>query len=154
MKPGVFSKLYIHLVFSPKYREALLRQEHREKLWPYMSQTITNKGHKSIIISGMADHVHIFLGLNPKMAISDLVRDIKRSSSLWINEQKWFRGTFAWQDGYGAFSYGRSQIDDVFRYVQNQEVHHEKRSFREEYTELLRRFDVEFEEQYLFEFFE
>lgn len=154
MKPGVFTQLYTHLVFSPKNHEALLRKEHREIVWPYISQTITNKGHKSIIVNGMADHVHIFLGLNPAMSISDLVRDLKRSSSLFINEQKWFPGTFAWQDGYGAFSYGRSQIDDVYKYIQNQDEHHKKRSFREEYMDMLKRFEVEFEEQYLFAFFE
>ncbi len=154
MKPGVFNQLYIQLVFSPKNREALLQKTHQEQLWPYMSQTLINLEHKPIIINGMADHVHVFLGLNPKMSISDLVRDLKRSSSLWINEQKWFRGTFAWQDGYGAFSYGRSQIDDVYKYIQSQKEHHKKRNFKEEYLALLRKFDIEFDEQFLFEFFD
>lgn len=153
MKPGVFSQLYIQLVFSPKYREALLTKEYRDQLWPYLGKTITNLGSKTIIINGMSDHVHIFLGLNPKTSISDLVRDIKRSSSLWINQQRWFPGSFAWQDGYGAFSYGRSQVDEVYNYILNQETHHKKRSFREEYTSMLKLFEVEFEEQYLFEFF-
>ena len=153
MKPGVFTQIYIQLVFSPKNREALLQREYREQLWPYLGKTISNLGNKSIIINGMSDHVHIFLGLNPKIAISELVRDLKRSSSLWINQQKWFPGVFAWQDGYGAFSYGRSQIDDVYKYVLNQEEHHKKRSFSEEYTALLKVFGVEFEEQYLFDFF-
>ena len=153
MKPGVYTQLYVQLVFSPKNREALLRKEHREILWTYMGKTISNLGNKTLIINGMADHLHIFLGLNPKISISDLIRDLKRSSSLWINEQKWFPGTFAWQDGYGAFSYGRSQMDDVYKYILNQEEHHKRRSFREEYTALLQLFEVEFEEQYLFEFF-
>lgn len=153
MKPGVFTQLYIQLVFSPKNREALLLKTHQEQLWPYMAQTLINLEHKPIIINGMSDHVHVFLGLNPKMSISDLVRDLKRSSSLWINEQKWFRGKFAWQEGYGAFSYGRSQIDDVYKYIQKQEEHHKKRNFREEYLEMLRKFDIEFNEQFLFEFF-
>lgn len=154
MKPGVFTQLYIQLVFSPKNREALLQKTHQEQLWPYMSQTLINLEHKPIIINGMADHVHVFLGLNPKVSISDLIRDLKRSSSLWINEQKWFRGTFAWQEGYGAFSYGRSQIDDVYKYIQSQDEHHKKRKFKEEYMELLRKFDIEFSEQFLFEFFD
>jgi Transposase and inactivated derivatives len=154
MKPGTFTQLYIQLVFAPQNREALLITEYRPRIFSYMSRTITNLGHKSIIVDGMADHVHVFLGLNPKMSIFDLVRDVKRSSSLWINEQKWFRGTFAWQDGYGAFSYGRSQIDDVYKYINHQEEHHQKRSFREEYVELLKRFEVEFEDQYLFDFFQ
>jgi putative transposase len=154
MKPGVFTQLYIQLVFSPKNREALLQREYREELWPYLGKTISNLGNKSIIINGMPDHTHIFLGLNPKNSISGLVRDLKRSSSLWINQQKRFPGVFAWQDGYGAFSYGRSQIDNVYKYILNQEEHHKKRSFREEYTALLKVFGVEFGEQYLFDFFE
>jgi putative transposase len=153
MKPGVFTQLYVQLVFSPKNHEALLRKEYREKLWPYLAKTISNLENKPIIVNGMADHVHILAGLNPKIAVSDLVRDLKRSSSLWINKQKWFAGTFAWQDGYGAFSYGRSQINDVYRYILNQEEHHKKRNYKEEYTVLLKLFDVEFEEQYLFDFF-
>jgi REP element-mobilizing transposase RayT len=152
MKPGVFTQLYIQLIFSPKNREALLRKEFQEQLWPYLAKTVSNLESKSIIVNGMADHVHILLGLNPKMAISDLVRDLKRSSSVWINQQKWLPGSFAWQDGYGAFSYGRSQLDDVYKYILNQEEHHKKRNFKEEYTTLLKLFGVEFEEQYLFEF--
>jgi REP element-mobilizing transposase RayT len=154
MKPAVFTQLYIQLVFSPKNREALLLKTHNDQLWPYMAQTLINMEHKPIIINGMPDHIHIFLGLNPKISISDLVRDLKRSSSLWINEQKWFRGTFQWQDGYGAFSYGRSQIDDVYKYIQTQEEHHKKRSFKKEYLEMLRKFGVEYDKRYLFEFFE
>jgi len=153
MKPGIFTQLYIQLIFSPRYHEALFRKEHKQQLWPYIGKTVSNLGNKSIIVNGMADHVHILLGLNPKISISDLVRDLKRSSSHWINRQKWFRGSFAWQDGYGAFSYGQSQLNDVYKYVLNQEGHHKKRSFKEEYMGLLRLFDVEFAEQYLFEFF-
>ena len=130
------------------------KRDDRERVWSYMSKTLTNKGNKSIIVNGMADHVHLFLGLNPKISISDLVRDLKRSSSSWINEQKWFPGTFAWQEGYGAFSYGRSQIDAVYRYIQAQEEHHAKRSFKDEYIALLKRFEIEFKEPYLFEFYE
>ena len=105
MKPGVFTQIYIQLIFSPKYRECLFTKEHREKLYPYIGKTVSNLESKPIIVNGMSDHVHIFLGLNPKSSVSDLVRDLKRSSSLWINQQKWFRGNFLWQDGYGAFSY-------------------------------------------------
>jgi putative transposase len=153
MKPGTFTQIYIQLIFSPKYRETLFRKEHREKLWPYMGQTISNLGNKLIIANGMSDHVHMFIGLNPKISISDLVRDVKRSSSLWVNQQKWFPGNFAWQDGYGSFSYGRSQINDVYNYILNQEVHHRKRSFKDEYLALLKAFEIDFDEKYLFEFF-
>jgi len=102
----------------------------------------------------MSDHIHILIGLNPNDTISDLVGTIKKNSSAFINEKGWFRGKFHWQDGYGAFSYGRSQLDTVYNYIKNQEIHHKKRTFREEYIELLKRFEIEYEEKYLFEFFE
>jgi putative transposase len=109
MKPGVFSQVYVQLVFSPKSKETLFRSRcQREEVWKYISGVVTNKNHKSIIINGTKDHVHIFLGLNPAMAISSLVADIKRSSSIFINEKKWFPGKFNWQEGYGVFSYSRS----------------------------------------------
>jgi len=154
MKPGVFTQLYTHLVFSPKYRERLLKKEIRPEVFSYISGIITNRKHKSIIINGMLDHIHILIGLNPNDKISDLVGTIKKSSSTFINEMGWFRGKFHWQDGYGAFSYGKSQLDDIYNYIKNQEIHHKKRTFREEYVELLKRFEIEYDEKYLFEFFE
>ncbi len=154
MKPGVFSQLYTHLVFAAKYRERLLKKEIRPEIFSYISGIITNRKHKSIIINGMLDHIHIFIGLNPNDKISDLVSAIKKSSSTFINDKSWFRGKFHWQDGYGAFSYGKSQIDDVYNYIKNQEIHHKKRTFREEYIELLNRFEIDYDEKYLFVFFE
>lgn len=154
MKPGVFTQLYTHLVFAVKYRERLLKENQRPELFKYISGIVTNHKHKSIIINGMSDHVHILVGLNPDESISDLVREIKRSSSLFINERKWFVGKFGWQEGYGAFSYSRSQLDSIYNYILNQHVHHKKRTFREEYLELLKKFEIEYDEGYLFEFFE
>ena len=154
MKPGVFTQLYIHLVFSPKYRDRLLTKEISSELFRYISGIITNRKHKSIIINGMLDHAHILFGANPNDKISDLVGCIKKDSSTFINEKKWFRGKFHWQDGYGAFSYGRSQLNAIYNYIANQEIHHKKRTFREEYTELLKKFEVEYDEKYLFEFFD
>jgi len=142
------------LVFSPKYRDRTLIKEIRSKVFSYMSGIVTNRKHKSIIINGMPDHVHILIGANPNDSISDLVASLKRDSSTFINGEKWFRGKFHWQDGYGAFSYGRSQLDKIYNYILNQNKHHIKRTFREEYTELLRKFNVEYEEKYLFEFFD
>ena len=154
MKPGVFTQLYIHIVFSVKYRERLLVKEIRDELFKYISGIINNRKHKVIIINGVADHIHILIGLNPNDKVSDLVGCIKRESSSFINDKKWFRGKFHWQDGYGAFSYGRSQLDDVYKYIANQEKHHTKRTFREEYIELLKRFEIKFDEKYLFDFFD
>ena len=154
MKPGVFTQLYTHLVFSPKYRERLLKKEIRSEVFSYISGIITNRKHKSIIINGMSDHIHIFIGLNPDDKISDLVATIKRDSSKFINGKGWFRGNYHWQDGYGAFSYGKSQLERIFSYIKDQENHHKKRTFREEYIELLKRFEIEYDAKYLFEFFE
>ncbi|NOX84397.1 MAG: IS200/IS605 family transposase [Chlorobi bacterium] len=154
MKPGVFKQLYIHLIFAVKYRDRLLKEEFRKEIFSYMSGIVTNMKHKSIIINGVADYVHIFLGLNPAKSISDTVWEIKRSSSIFINEKKWFRKKFNCQEGYGGFSYGKSQIDNVYKYIQNQEQHHRKQTFRNEYIRFLKKFEIEYDKQFLFEFFD
>jgi len=154
MKPNTYTQLYVQLVFATKFRKSSLKNEFRKEVWRYISGIISNKDHKSIIVNGMPDHVHILIGLNPKMAISDLVRDIKRSSSHFINENKWVPGKFQWQDGYGAFSYSRSHLSNVYNYIKNQEIHHWEKTFREEYLNLLKEHHVDFEERYMFEFFE
>ena len=154
MKPGVFTQLYIQLVFSPKYRERLLVKEIRGEIFSYINGIITNRKHKSIIINGMPDHIHILYGANPDDKISDLVACIKRESSSFINSKNWFRQRFHWQDGYGAFSYARSQLDRVYNYIAGQEQHHKKQSFKEEYIDFLRKFEIGYNEKYLFEFFE
>ncbi len=147
---GTYSRIYIQAVFCVQDRSCLLRHEWRTEIFKYMSGIITNKGHKAIIVNGVEDHVHAFFGLKPSAAVSDLVRDIKNNSSRFINENQWLRGKFSWQQGYGAFSYAHSQLDAVYNYVLNQEAHHKKRSFREEYQELLKKFDVEYEPEHLF----
>ena len=154
MKPGVFTQLYVHLVMSPKYRERLLVKEIKGEVFKYISGILTNRGHKSIIINGVADHAHIFYGENPNDKISDVVGCIKKDSSTFINSKNWFRGRFHWQDGYGAFSYSRSQLDAVYKYIANQEQHHRKRTSREEYIELLKKFEILYDAKYLFEFFD
>jgi REP element-mobilizing transposase RayT len=154
MKPGVFTQIYIHLVFAVKYRERVLKENHRPQLFKYLSGIVTNKEHKSIIINGMQDHMHILIGLNPKESISTLIGDLKRSSSIFINENKLFPGKFAWQAGYGAFSYSLSQLNNLYQYILNQPIHHKRKTFREEYISLLKRFKIEYDEKYIFEFFE
>jgi REP element-mobilizing transposase RayT len=154
MKPGVFTQLYTQLVFAVKYRDRLLTKDIRAEVFSYMSGILTNRKHKSIIINGMSDHAHILFGSNPNDKLSDLVACLKRDSSSFINNKKWLRGKFQWQEGYGAFSYGRSQLDKIYNYILYQEKHHRKRAFREEYIELLIKFEVEYEEKYLFEFFD
>ena len=154
MKPGVFTQLFIQLVFAVKYRDRLLKEEYRTEIFSYMSGIATNMKHKSIIINGVSDHVHVFLGFNPSVSISDTVYELKRSTSLFINEKNWFSHKFNWQEGYGAFSYSRSHIDNVYNYVKNQEQHHRKKTFRDEYIEFLKKFEIEYDKKYLFEFFD
>ncbi len=153
MASGTFSQIYIQLVFAVKYRENFLRKEFREEIFKYMSGIVTNKGQKSIIINGVEDHVHLFVGLKPSMKISDLARDVKNNTTNFINDRKFLNHKFSWQEGYGAFSYSHSHIDNVYKYILNQEKHHQKRSFREEYLELLEKFQIEFKDEYLFEFY-
>ncbi len=146
---GTYSQLYIHVVFSVKGRQALLSPDWRKELFSYISGIISAKGHKSIIVNGVADHVHILLGMKPSIALSDIVRDIKNNSSKFITEKKWIRNRFEWQTGYGAFSYSDSQLSKIYRYIQDQERHHQKRSFKEEYIDLLQHFDIAYDERYI-----
>ena len=149
--PGTFSQIYIQIVFAVKGRQNLIGKEWKDELHKYISGIITNKGQKSIIVNGVADHVHIFVGLKPATAISDLVRDIKNNSSNFINDKKFVKGKFSWQEGYGAFSYAHSQIENVYQYIANQEEHHKKKSFKEEYLDFLQKFEIDYNEKYLFE---
>jgi REP element-mobilizing transposase RayT len=153
MKTNTYTQLYVQFVFATKYRESFLRKEQRQQVWKYISGIITNKDHKSIIVNGMSDHVHVLIGMNPKVSISDLVRDVKRSSSIFINDQKWIPGNFRWQEGYGAFSYSLSHLSNVYDYIKNQEEHHQKRTFSEEYLNLLKEHHIDFDNRFLFEFY-
>ena len=151
---GTFYQIYIQFVFAVHGRESLLHKTWRDEVFKYMSGIIKGKNQKSIIVNGVSDHVHVLVGLRPSVRICDLVRDIKNNSSRFINEKKFLQGKFEWQDGYGAFSYSRSQIDNVYKYIENQEAHHRKRTFKEEYLDLLKKFEVEYNEKYLFKWIE
>jgi len=152
MKPGTFTQIYIQLVFAVRNRDAVLHQNIRSRVFQYMSGIITDLGHKSIIVNGVADHVHLFIGWNPSKSISDTVHDIKRGSSLFINNEKLCRGKFSWQEGYGGFSYEKSKVDDVYNYIFNQEHHHKKVTFRDEYIQFLKKFEIDYDERFLFDF--
>jgi REP element-mobilizing transposase RayT len=149
--PGTFSQIYIQVVFAVKGRENLINRNWAPELHKYIAGIIKGKNQKPIIVNGMPDHIHAFIGLRPVMSIADLVRDIKSNSTNFINEKKFAKGKFAWQEGYGAFSYSHSQIQDVYNYILNQEAHHAKNTFKEEYMDLLRKFEIEYEEKYLFD---
>ena len=152
--PGTFSQIYIQIVFAVKGRANLIAPAWKTEMYKYISGIIKGKGQKPIIVNGMPDHIHIFVGLRPVKPISDLVRDIKNNSSNFINDQGFVKGKFAWQEGYGVFSYSHSHIGNVYNYILNQERHHQKETFKEEYLDLLKEFEVQFDEKYLFEWYD
>ncbi|WP_320053378.1 IS200/IS605 family transposase [uncultured Acetobacteroides sp.] len=148
--PGTFTQIYIQIIFAVKGRENLISKTWKDELYRYISGIITNKDQKSIIVNGMPDHIHILIGLKPSMPISDLVRDIKNNSSNFINKKGFVKGKFSWQEGFGAFSYSHSQLEQVYNYVMNQELHHHRKTFKEEYEDFLKKFAIDYNPQYLF----
>ncbi|MDB4924391.1 IS200/IS605 family transposase [Mucilaginibacter sp.] len=148
--PNTYTQLYIHFVFAVKYRQATIKEEWEDRLQKYITGIVQNNGHKLLAINTMPDHLHLFVGLNPKQAISDLMRLVKGDSSEFVNKEGFTIRKFYWQEGYGAFSNSRSQIDGVVKYVLNQKEHHSKKTFREEYLEILKDYAVEYEEKYIF----
>lgn len=153
MKPNTYTQMYVQLVFAVRNRENILLKSIRPRVFEYISGIITGMKHKSIIINGISDHIHILIGLNPVISVSDTVHDIKRGSSLFINENKLLPCRFSWQEGFGGFTYSRSQIDDIYKYIENQEIHHARKSFREEYLAILEKNDINFDPRFLFEFY-
>ena len=152
--PNTYSQLYVQIVFAVKGRQNLIPAKHREELHKYITGIVQNRDQKMLSVFCMPDHTHILVGMKPSISISDLTRDIKAGSSHFINEKKWVQGKFNWQEGFGSFSYSKSQIDNVIKYILNQEEHHKKKSFKEEYLEFLRKFEIEYDEKYLFEWIE
>ena len=148
---NTYSQIYIHLVFAVKYRDASLDKSWRNELYQYIIGLVENRGHKVYAIGGIYDHIHILVSMSPKQSVSDLVHDVKRASTLWIKEKQYVRCRFAWQDGYGVFSYGKSQVDNVVKYIRNQEEHHLKHTFRDEYIEFLKLFGIEYDERYIYQ---
>jgi putative transposase len=148
---GTYSQIYIQIVFAVKGRDNLISIRWKEELYKYITGIITNEGQKLLAINGMPDHIHILVGLKPAKALSELVRDIKANSSRFINEKRWISGKFEWQEGYGAFSYSHAQIPNVAKYIENQEEHHKIKTFREEYLEFLKLYDVDFKPEFIFQ---
>ncbi|MCC6582699.1 MAG: IS200/IS605 family transposase [Chitinophagales bacterium] len=147
---NTYTQIHIQFVFAVKFRDAIIHSSWKDELYRYMTGIVQNNKHKLIAINGMSDHIHILIGMRPTQSISDLMQDIKGSSSKWINQKGFIKGKFEWQEGYGAFSYGKSQVKDVIAYIENQEQHHSKKTFRDEYMDFLKKFDVEYDEQYIF----
>jgi len=151
---NTYTQCYVHLVFSPKNREALIKKEWNDELEKYITAIVQSRKHKLLAIGSMPDHIHILVGYNVNDLIPDLVEQIKTSISTWIKEKRLSKFKFDWQRGYGAFTHSRTQIDTVINYILNQEQHHEKKSFKTEYLDMLEKNGVEFKDEYLFDFFE
>ena len=148
---NTYSQLYTHLVFAVKGRQSLIQPDWKETLYKYIAGIISNQKQKLMIINGMPDHVHILIGIKPDKSISELVRDIKSHSSSFIREQGFVKGRFEWQEGFGAFSVSQSQVPKLILYIQNQELHHKKKSFQSEYLDFLKYYEIDFKPEYLFE---
>ena len=151
--PNTYTQIYIHVIFAVQGRQNLIHKGWRNELYKYITGIVRENNQKLYIINGVADHVHILLSLRPAIAISELIRDIKAGSSKWINDKQFIKGKFRWQEGYGAFSYGQSQLPRVIKYIKNQEEHHRKKSFQEEYIEFLEKYEVDYKERFLFDFY-
>ena len=146
---NTYTQMYIQFVFAVQNRRSLIQTAWKDELYKYITGIVQNNKHKLIAINGMSNHIHVFVGYKPHQLIPDLLQDIKGSSSGWINKKGFVKGKFKWQEGYGAFSYSHSQIDRVVKYILNQEQHHNKKTFREGYLELLSRFNVDYDERYI-----
>jgi REP element-mobilizing transposase RayT len=147
---NTYTQIYIQIVFAVEGRQNLIRPRHNDELQKYITGIVSGQNQKLLAINNMPDHVHLLIGLDAHLSLSELVRDIKANSSRFVNQKGWISGRFSWQEGFGAFSYSRSQIDSVIRYIQNQQSHHARQTFREEYLEFLRKFQVDYNERYIF----
>ena len=147
---NTYTQIFIHTVFTVQNRISLIKPEWQEELFKYITGIVQNNGHKMIAINGMPDHLHLFVGMKPHQSLSDLMQDVKGDSSKWIHEKGFVKGRFEWQAGFGGFSYSISQIDTVAKYIHNQQKHHKTKTFIEEYLGFLEKFQVPFDERYIF----
>mgnify|MGYP000930842276 CR=1 FL=1 len=151
---NTYTQIHLQIVFAVKYRQALIHKSWRERLHSYTTGIVQNYGHKMLQINSQPDHIHILIGYRPSHPLPKLIEEIKTSSNLFINDNKLSISPFAWQTGYGAFSYSRSQVPSVAKYIERQDEHHQKKSFRAEYHDMLQKAQIEFDNQYLFEFWD
>ena len=151
---NTYSQIYLQFVFAVRNRRTLISPQHKEELHKYFTGLVSTRKAKMLAVNAMPDHTHLFVGFKPVISISDFMKEIKVESNEFINGKKWIAGNFAWQEGYGVFSYSHSHIGSVIRYIQNQEKHHQKKSFKEEYLDFLKKFEIDFKNEYLFTFIE
>ena len=147
---NTYTQIHIHSVFAVQGRKCLIGKDWKDDLYKYITGIIRNYGHKVLQINGMPDHVHVLFGFRPTQSLSDLMQQVKQDSSAWINRKGFLQNKFSWQAGYGAFSYSKSQLPGIIRYIQNQEEHHKKMTFTEEYVELLEKFEIDYVQRYIF----
>jgi REP element-mobilizing transposase RayT len=147
---NTYTQIHIQAVFSVQNRESLIRSSWSEELYKYITGIIQNNQHKLLAINGMPDHVHILFGMRPSQSLSDLMQDIKGSSSKWINEKRFVPGKFSWQEGYGGFSYAKSDLPNIINYIQHQKEHHSKKNFLEEYLDILKEFEIDYDDRFVF----
>ncbi|MFY8109576.1 MAG: IS200/IS605 family transposase [Bacteroidia bacterium] len=152
--PGSYSQIYIQIIFAVKGRQSLINESWEEDLYKYITGIVENKNQKMLAINGIPDHIHLLIGMRPSCCLSDLIREIKKSSNEFINKRNISRYKFAWQEGFGAFSYSQSALDSVVKYIGNQKMHHMKKSFKCEYLEFLNKFNVDFKDEFLFEWYD
>ncbi len=152
--PNTYSQVYIQIVFAVKGRRNLIATKNREELHQYITGLVQNRGQKMLSIFCMPNHLHLLVGLKPSISISDLVKDIKAGSSKFINDSRWVDGKFNWQNGFGCFSYSKSHLDRVIKYILNQESHHMRVTFKDEYLDFLNKYEIEYDEKYLFDWME
>ncbi|MDP2207518.1 MAG: IS200/IS605 family transposase [Bacteroidota bacterium] len=151
---STYTQIYIHIVFAVQGRNSLIRPAWEEQLYKYITGIVQNKEQKMLAINGVSNHIHFLIGMQPSCCLSDLVREIKKSSNKFINENHLSKFKFNWQEGFGAFSYSHSQLGDVIGYIQKQKKHHKKKTFKEEFIDFLKKYKIEYEDKYLFEWIE
>jgi putative transposase len=147
---NTYTQIHIHAVFTVQNRECVISNSWKDELYKYIIGIVQNNNHKLIAINGMPDHIHLLFGFRPSQSLSDLMQDIKGNSSKWINEKKYLKGKFSWQEGFGAFSYSKSDLPVVIDYIRNQTLHHKRKSFSEEYIEILKEFEIDYNDKYVF----
>lgn len=148
--PNTYTQIYIQFVFTVKYRNGVIEKHWKDQLYKYIKGIVNGLGHKLIAINGVEDHIHILVGYKPVQSFSELMKAVKQNSSKWVNENKFTKRKFEWQEGYGAFSYGQSQLSKIVNYIDNQETHHKKTSFHDEYVAFLEKFEIDYNEKYIF----
>jgi len=147
---NTYTQIHIHAIFAVQNRQSLISSDWRDDLYKYITGIVQNHNHKMLQINGMPDHIHVLLGFRPTQSLSELMKYVKQDSTKWVNQNKFVNGRFSWQKGYGAFSHSRSQVPQVIKYIQKQREHHKKKSFRQEYLDFLEKFDVDYDERFIF----